>query len=125
MAELTRALGTLAKDFSIEIIEYYPSTASSTTTPLYEATEEIIGTVYPLARTIPYFIGGVTDGRFFRKKGTVVYGFALANEDLTLTEYARVVHGGDERVSLKTLELSYHYFRKLPDLFHKRVRVDD
>ena len=58
------------------------------------------------------------------KKGTVVYGFALSNEDLTLTEYASLVHGKDERVSCKSLELSYHYFSSLPDIFYRKVRIE-
>jgi acetylornithine deacetylase/succinyl-diaminopimelate desuccinylase-like protein len=124
IAELEKTLGPLAQDIQIEIVEYYPSTASPIDTPLYEATREILCGVHPLVRPVPYFIGGVTDGRFFRKKGTVVYGFTLANDDLTLTEYASLVHGKDERVSLKTLELSYHYFSSLPDLFYEKVRLD-
>jgi acetylornithine deacetylase/succinyl-diaminopimelate desuccinylase-like protein len=124
IAEIEKALGPLAADIDIEVIEYYPSNASSTDTPLYEATRDIVSGVYPLAKILPYFIGGVTDGRYFRKKGTVVYGFALSNEDLTLTEYASLVHGNDERVSLKSLELSYHYFHSLPDIFYRKVRID-
>jgi acetylornithine deacetylase/succinyl-diaminopimelate desuccinylase-like protein len=125
IAEIQKALGDLARDVQIEIVEYYPSTSSPVDTPLYEATREIVSGVHPLARPVPYFIGGVTDGRFFRKKGTVVYGFMLANDDLTLTEYASLVHGKDERVSLKTLELSYHYFSTLPEIFFNRVRLDE
>ena len=124
IAEVEKALGPLAVEVDIEVIEYYPSNTSSTDTPLYGATREIVGGVYPLAKTLPYFIGGVTDGRFFRKKGTVVYGFALSNEDLTLTEYAALVHGKDERVSCKSLDLSYHYFSSLPDIFYRKVRID-
>jgi acetylornithine deacetylase/succinyl-diaminopimelate desuccinylase-like protein len=125
IAEIEKALGPLAKDFQIEIIEYYPSTSSSTATPLYEATKEIIGAVYPLAQPVPYFIGSVTDGRFYRQKGTVVYGFALAHDDLTLTEYARMVHGNDERIALPGLELAYQYFYQLPEIFYKKVSLDE
>ena len=109
ITEIEKALGPLKDEIKIEVMEYYPSNASSTNTPLYKATREIISGVYPLAKTLPYFIGGVTDGRYFRKKGTVVYGFALSHEDLTLTEYASLVHGKDERISTKSLELSFHY----------------
>jgi len=125
IAELNKVLGDLAHDIRFEISEFYPSTSSPFTTPLYEATKEIIASVYPLATPVPYFIGGVTDGRFFRSKGTVVYGFSLMNEDLTLTEYARMLHGPDERISLKSLELSYHYFNQLPLLFFQKVKLEE
>ncbi len=124
ISEIKRTLGDLARDIQIEIIEYYPSASSPVDTPLYEATSEIMGTVHPLGRPVPYFIGGVTDGRFYRKMGTVVYGFMLANDDLTLTEYASLVHGKDERVSLKTVELSYHYFATLPEIFYNKIRLE-
>ncbi|MBN2354233.1 MAG: M20/M25/M40 family metallo-hydrolase [Spirochaetales bacterium] len=124
ISEIKRTLGDLGRDIQIEIIEYFPSASSPVDTPLYEATSEIVGAVHPLARPVPFFIGGVTDGRFFRKMGTVVYGFMLANDDLTLTEYASLVHGKDERVSVKTIELSYHYFSRLPEIFFDKVRLE-
>lgn len=125
IAELNKILGDLAHDLRFEISEYYPSTSSPLNTPLYEATKEIIASVYPLATPVPFFIGGVTDGRFFRSKGTIVYGFSLMNEDLSLTEYARMLHGHDERISLKSLELSFHYFSQLPLLFFQKVKLEE
>ena len=114
----------MARDIKIEIIEYYPSASSTVDTPLYEATREIVSAVHPLARTVPYFIGGVTDGRYFRKKGTIVYGFMLGNDDLTLTEYASLVHGKDERVSLRASSSRITTFLNLPDIFFDKVRLD-
>jgi acetylornithine deacetylase/succinyl-diaminopimelate desuccinylase-like protein len=125
IAELNRALGPLAKSFEMEIIEYYPSNSSPAQTPLYEATQELIAAVYPLAKPVPFFIGGVTDGRYFRKKGTIVYGFSLFHEELTLTEYARRIHSRDERISVESLELSYTYFYRLPKVFFDKLAIEN
>ncbi|MBN1523262.1 MAG: M20/M25/M40 family metallo-hydrolase [Spirochaetales bacterium] len=125
LAELTRALGNIAKQFEIEILEYFPSNTSPLDTPLYQATCELIGAVYPLACPVPFFIGSVTDGRFFRKKGTIVYGFSLFHDELTLSEYARRLHGKNERISVKSLELSCNYFYKLPEIFFNKTHLSD
>ncbi|MEJ2663048.1 MAG: M20/M25/M40 family metallo-hydrolase [Spirochaetia bacterium] len=120
--ELEHLLGPLKEYFSIEITEYFPANVSSTDTPLFQATKEIVSPVYPTAYYVPMFIGSVTDGRFWRNKGTVVYGFSLFDEEFSIDDYAGMFHGKDERVSLKSLELAYNYFYKLPEVFFLKTR---
>jgi acetylornithine deacetylase/succinyl-diaminopimelate desuccinylase-like protein len=122
---ISRALGKLRERFEVEIIDYFPSNISGLDTPLYEAVSEIATSVYPDATCVPNMFSGVTDARFWRMRGTVVYGFALFDESMTLDEYTRALHGKDERISVKSLELTYHFFRKLPDvLFAKAARKE-
>jgi acetylornithine deacetylase/succinyl-diaminopimelate desuccinylase-like protein len=124
-AAITHALGSLHDSFEVEVIDYFPSNMSPLDTPLWDAVREIATTVYPNARCVPNMFSGVTDARFWRMRGTVVYGFALFDESMTLDEYTRALHGKDERISVKSLELTYHFFRKLPDaLFAKAARKD-
>jgi acetylornithine deacetylase/succinyl-diaminopimelate desuccinylase-like protein len=121
MGELRRILGPEVHNFEIEVLDYFPSNVSQKETPLFDATFEIARTIYPGITPIPTMFSGVTDARFWRMRGTVVYGFALFEESMTLDEYTRVLHGKDEKISLKSLELTYNYFLRLPEVFYRKV----
>ena len=55
---------------------------------------------------MPFLTVGATDARFFRRLGTVAYGFGLFSERLTFEQYAAMFHGIDERVDVASLGLS-------------------
>lgn len=121
--EIEKLLGPLNEYFTIEITEYFPANVSPLDTPLFEATKEIVSPVYPTAYYVPLFIGSVTDGRYWRSKGTVVYGFSLFDEEFSIDDYTAMFHGKDEKISIKSLELAYNYFHKLPEVFFAKVRA--
>jgi acetylornithine deacetylase/succinyl-diaminopimelate desuccinylase-like protein len=104
-------------------VEDFPANVSPLDTPLFEATRAVVSPVYPTAYYVPLFIGSVTDGRFWRKKGTVVYGFSLFDEEFSINDYADMFHGIDEKISIKSLELTYNYFYKLPEVFFAKARA--
>ena len=54
-----------------------PASTSPTDTPLWNALERVARRSYPDARCVPFLTVGATDARFFRKLGTVAYGFGL------------------------------------------------
>jgi acetylornithine deacetylase/succinyl-diaminopimelate desuccinylase-like protein len=107
-------IGERSEEFSIEVIEFFPSNLSPKDTPLMEALLRIAGTAYPEASFIPLFISSVTDGRYWRQKGTVVYGFTLFGEDMSIDAYSDMIHGNDECVSIASLEKSLEFFYHLP-----------
>ena len=47
-----------------------------------------------------------TDARFFRRKGSVAYGYGLFSRKLSFDDYASMFHGNDERVDIDSLVLS-------------------
>ena len=49
---------------------------------------------------------GATDARFFRRSGSVAYGFGLFSRKLSFDDYASMFHGNDERVDVESLGLS-------------------
>ncbi|MBN2441356.1 MAG: M20/M25/M40 family metallo-hydrolase [Spirochaetales bacterium] len=121
MAGIKSALGPFKEDFTIEVVDYFPSNVSPVETPLFEATVEIFKSIYPGISSIPTLFSGVTDARFWRMRGSTVYGFCMFDEDMTLDEYVRMLHGKDERVSLKSLELAHNYFLNLPEVFYRKA----
>jgi len=105
-AMLTAALGDLAGDVDITWHFSDPSSSSPADTPLWGVLEQVAQRTYPGARCIPFFTAGATDARFFRRLGTVAYGFGLFSEHLSFEDYATMFHGIDERVDVESLALS-------------------
>jgi len=113
-----RALGKrLSRQFAFEITDWSPSNVSGKDNPLYPAIESLFREAHPDARLVDLFIGGVTDGRFWRPKGTTVYGFTLFSKALTMDAYGQRIHGIDERIDLESLALSLKFFTQLPERF--------
>ncbi|HTT85965.1 MAG TPA: M20/M25/M40 family metallo-hydrolase, partial [Acidimicrobiales bacterium] len=105
-AMLSEALGDLAVDVEVDWTFTDPASTSPTDTPLWDALERVARDSYPGARCVPFLTVGATDARFFRRLGTVAYGFGLFSRRLTFEDYATMFHGIDERVDLQSLGLS-------------------
>jgi len=100
------ALGDLAPDVEVEFRSADLASISPSETPLWHALERVAQRSYPEARCVPFLTVGATDARFFRRLGTVSYGFGLFSERLTFEDYATMFHGVDERVDVDSLGLS-------------------
>lgn len=114
---------SLAARMGIEVdileLEFFPSTVSPVDTPLMDAINE--ERKQEPGSLVPMMIGGVTDGRFWRQKGTVVYGYAPFSQEMTMNRYASMIHGIDESISLASLDRHLRFFSQLPGLFFQRV----
>ena len=55
---------------------------------------------------VPFLTVGATDARFFRRAGSVAYGFGLFSPRLSFEDFAAMFHGNDERVDVDSLVLS-------------------
>ena len=105
-AMITDALGDLAGDVDIRWAWADPATTSPIETPLWDAIQRATQFAYPGSACVPFLSVGATDARFFRKLGTVAYGFGLFSQRLTFEDYATMFHGVDERVDVESLALS-------------------
>jgi acetylornithine deacetylase/succinyl-diaminopimelate desuccinylase-like protein len=54
---------------------------------------------------VPFVMVGGTDNRYFRRAGSVGYGFGLFSQRLTFEDYATMFHGNDERIDQESLGL--------------------
>jgi acetylornithine deacetylase/succinyl-diaminopimelate desuccinylase-like protein len=105
-AMLADALGDLGRDVEIAWNFTDPASTSPADTALWHSLERVARRSYPDARCVPFLTVGATDARFFRKLGTVAYGFGLFSRHLTFEDYATMFHGIDERVDVESLGLS-------------------
>jgi len=102
---LRNALGELYDRVDLEGNDD-PSTASPIDTPLWDSLQTIAGRLVEGSALIPFVMVGGTDNRFFRRAGSVGYGFSLFSRRLTFEDFATMFHGNDERVDQESLGLS-------------------
>src|SRR4051794_11142993 len=100
------ALGDLLPMVSITPFDDNESTASPVETPLWDSLGRVTARMVEDSALVPFLTVGATDARFFRRVGSVAYGFGLFSRRLTFDDYASMFHGNDERVDTESLVLS-------------------
>jgi acetylornithine deacetylase/succinyl-diaminopimelate desuccinylase-like protein len=105
-AMLGDALGDLISCAEITPFDENESTSSPTDTPLWDAMGRVSSALVEGSALVPFLTVGATDARFFRRSGSVAYGFGLFSRKLSFDDYASMFHGNDERVDIESLVLS-------------------
>jgi acetylornithine deacetylase/succinyl-diaminopimelate desuccinylase-like protein len=72
-------------------------------TPLYELIVHVLKEFEPKCGSVPVMLTGGTDSRFFRKMGSVCYGFHPVRPETSYSEMQQTIHGIDERISTENL----------------------
>jgi len=108
-------------DYELEFIHRDQATESPFNTPLYAAIERAVSAEVPGALVSPYMSTGGTDSRFFRAAfGSAAYGFVPIRADIPVRELLKMVHGVDERVSLKNVEFCYRLTKRVLEAFYSQ-----
>jgi acetylornithine deacetylase/succinyl-diaminopimelate desuccinylase-like protein len=76
---------------------------STAETPLYSAISEVLKEFEPNCRVTPTLGTGGTDSRFFRRKGSICYGFQPMYPEESGGKVVKREHGRDERISVDNL----------------------
>ncbi len=95
----------LMTSVTISVLQGGSATASTTDSPLWDKLGARVRQAYPEAELVPGLMVGGTDGRFFRRKGTVVYGAGLFSQAVDRAAIASRFHGHDERIDTESLAL--------------------
>ncbi len=103
---LDDALGDLRTVVTVTAFDDNESTASPTDTPLWDSLARVSSSMVADSALVPFLTVGATDARFFRRAGSVAYGFGLFSQKLSFEDYAAMFHGNDERVDTESLALS-------------------
>jgi acetylornithine deacetylase/succinyl-diaminopimelate desuccinylase-like protein len=104
-AMLAEALGDIADAVEFESNDD-PSTETAIDTPLWESLGRVSGRLVEGSALVPFVMVGGTDNRYFRRAGSIGYGFGLFSRRLTFEDYATMFHGNDERIDQESLALS-------------------
>ena len=104
-AMLREALGDLADAVEIDSNDD-GATSSPMETPLWDSLARASAALCADSALVPSLMVGGTDNRFFRRAGSVGYGFGLFSQRLAYEDYATMFHGNDERVDQESLALS-------------------
>ena len=104
-ALLMDAIGDLADRVEITSNDD-PSTSSPIDTPLWDSLSRVTARLCEGSALVPTVMTGGTDNRFFRRAGSIGYGFGLFSQRIRFEDYAKMFHGHDERVDQESLDLS-------------------
>jgi acetylornithine deacetylase/succinyl-diaminopimelate desuccinylase-like protein len=85
---------------SLQVQEPSESTAE---TPLYAAIAAVLREFEPNCGVTPMLTTGGTDSRFFRRKGSICYGFHPMRPEEASGKVVKREHGIDERISIENL----------------------
>jgi len=107
-AEALEEIKGLLKDVDLEklefeIIQANEPSESPLNTPLYSEIVNVLKKFEPNCSVTPMLLTGGTDSRFFRKVGSVCYGFQPLRADMPYGEMLKTIHGIDERISIANL----------------------
>jgi len=107
-AEVLSLIKDLVKDVDSEKLEFeslqvQEPSESQAGTPLYDVITNVLKEFEPNCGITPMLMTGGTDSRFFRRKGSVCYGFHPMRPDVPYGEMVKMVHGVDERISIENL----------------------
>ena len=125
VSHLRRALGPLAGEAVIEDPpsdeERFMSFASSSParSGFVDAMERAVRRELPGGSLVPLINPGATDCRFMRELGAEAYGFSLFDPETPPSHLAELAHGANERVSVRTVELTQRVYRHLAEDFLK------
>lgn len=106
--EALNSIKELLRDVDLEKLEFEVIQAnepseSPINTPLYGLMVETLKEFEPNCSVAPILLTGGTDSRLFRSLGSVCYGFQPMLSDLPYGEILKMVHGVDERISVRNL----------------------
>jgi len=110
---LADALCDLAPHVEITPFDENISTSSPVDTPLWDAMGRVSSRLVEGSALVPFLTVGATDARFFRRAGSIAYGFGLFSRKLSFDDYASMFHGNDERVDIESLVMSTRLWEAL------------
>jgi acetylornithine deacetylase/succinyl-diaminopimelate desuccinylase-like protein len=106
--ETLQLIKNLLKDvdkekLAFETIQANEPSESPIETPLYDVIASVLRDFEPNCGVTPMLMTGGTDSRFFRKMGSVCYGFHPMHPEAPFGKMVKREHGIDERISIENL----------------------
>lgn len=113
MNTLHDMLGDLADEVEIAVRMNTDATASPVDTPLWSSLQNVSSKLMPGAQCVPTMTAGGNDAPYWRRHGTVAYGYGLVSNQVSLEQFFSMFHGDNERIDLESLRLSRQLWEEL------------
>jgi len=97
-------LGGLSID--LDILDYTNASLSPSDTKFYAAIRSTLEAMASDCSAFPRLSTGMSDSRFWRAIGSVVYGCVPISPNVTLADVLPGVHGSNERMNIESLEFA-------------------
>ncbi|MCX8153824.1 MAG: M20/M25/M40 family metallo-hydrolase, partial [Candidatus Bathyarchaeota archaeon] len=92
-----------SEKLAFDVLQAQEPSESTAETPLYNAIAAVLREFEPNCGITPMLMTGGTDSRFFRKMGSVCYGFQPMYPEVVSGRVVKREHGIDERISIENL----------------------
>jgi acetylornithine deacetylase/succinyl-diaminopimelate desuccinylase-like protein len=92
-----------AEKLTFEGLQVQEPSESTAETPLYTTISDVLREFEAGCGVTPMLTTGGTDSRFFRRKGSVCYGFQPMYPEVASGKIIKLEHGIDERISIENL----------------------
>ena len=110
---LRKLMGAPGDGLELEPVADHHSYFSTGGNVLWEAIASGFSELTGSDRLQPVTTPVTTDARFFRERGAVAYGIGLYDDRIDFTEFFTLFHGNNERVSIKSLDLTTELLRNV------------
>ena len=114
-SDAIRTVNECVKGLGMEVDAYQYSAVSisSPNTRFYLAIHSTLTELAPGCLTLPQISAGMSDSRFWRKLGSVVYGCVPLSPETKLADVSPGVHGPNERIDIPSLKFGTEFLCKL------------
>lgn len=102
ISELKKALKGI-KEIEIHVPKVNEAIESPIDTDLFKTILKTLREFEPNCSIVPYMVTGATDSRYFRRLGSICYGFHPIKPDMPLGTFMKMIHGINERIAIKDL----------------------
>jgi len=93
-------------NLDLDVLEYTDASLSPASTQFYDTLRMTLEEMAPGCSAIPQLGTGMSDSRFWRALGSVVYGCTPTSPDVKLVDVLPGVHGSNERMNIESLEFA-------------------
>jgi acetylornithine deacetylase/succinyl-diaminopimelate desuccinylase-like protein len=106
------AIGDLNDKVTISYIQNEESSISTTNNEFYEILEKVSISLIANTKLLPTIAPYGTDARFFRRNGSIAYGFGMFSSKITYVDHLNMFHSRNEKVDIESLDLTKEMYKR-------------
>ena len=97
---------------TVTYIQHNKSSISSTDNKFFDILQNVSRSLIDNAKLIPTIAPYGTDARFFRRRGSIAYGFGLFSKEISYIDHLNMFHSRNEKVDIESLLLTKEMYKR-------------